>query len=118
MADKGHLLVVILRNLDYLEQLLAAVMETGVSGMTIISTRGISRASFKQTVSEFSIAAVLSTLFMSEKHESKVLACVVESDELCQELCRRMEDAIADIDEPHTAIYFTIPIDNLRGLVG
>ena len=118
MATKGHLLVVILRNPDYLEQLLAAVMETGVSGMTIISTRGISRATFKQTVSEFSIAAVLSTLFMSEKHESKVLACVVEGDELCQELCRRMEDAIADIDEPHTAIYFTIPVDNLRGLVG
>lgn len=116
MADKGHLLVVILRNLDYLEQLLAAVMETGVSGMTIISTRGISHATFKQTVSEFSIAAVLNTLFMSEKHESKMLLCVVKNDELCKELCHRMEDAISDIDEPHTAIYFTIPVENLRGL--
>jgi len=107
----GHILVVVLRKLDYLEQLLAAVMEAGVSGMTIINTRGISHASFKQTVSEFSIAAVLSTLFMSEKHESKVLLCVVDSDELCQELCRRMDDAISD-----TAIYFTLPVENLRGL--
>ncbi len=115
-TNNGHILVVVLRKLDYLEQLLAAVMEAGVSGMTIINTRGISHASFKQTVSEFSIAAVLSTLFMSEKHESKVLLCVVDSDELCQELCRRMDDAISDIDEPNTAIYFTLPVENLRGL--
>jgi len=113
---EGYALFVIVRDPDLLEPLLATVMEAGVSGVTIFSTRGISQAKFHRTVSEFSVAAVLSSLFVSEKHESKVLTCLVRGEGLIDELGRRIKEAVGDIESPENVIYFAVPITHLHGL--
>ncbi len=113
---EGYAFFAIIRNMDVLEPLLASVMEAGVSGATIINSRGISHASFHRTVSEFSVAAILSSLFMSEKHESKVLTCLVKDHALLDEIVRRVENIVSDIDKPGSIIHFAIPVTHLRGL--
>jgi len=117
METEGYLFVAIVRDLSHLEELLASVMEAGVSGVTIFNTRGISKTTFHRTVSEFSIASVMSSLFTSEKPETSVLMVLVESNEMVEELCRRVDAIASEMDEPGSGIHFALPVTHLRGLV-
>ncbi|MCD6282823.1 hypothetical protein J7J84_04355 [bacterium] len=116
MEMEGYLFVAIVRDLSHLEELLASVMETGVSGVTIFNTRGISKATFHRTVSEFSIAGVMSSLFTSEKPETSVLMVLVESRDMVDELSRRVESIANGMDKPGSGIHFAVPVTHLRGL--
>jgi hypothetical protein len=92
-------------------------MEAGVSGVTIFNTRGISKATFHRTVSEFSIAGVMSSLFTSEKPETSVLMVLVENNEMVDELSRRVDAIAGEMDQPGSGIHFALPVTHLRGLM-
>jgi nitrogen regulatory protein PII len=116
METEGYMFMMIVRAPELIEELLASLMEAGVSGVTLFDTRGISKASFHRTVSEFSIAAVMSSLFTSEKPETKVLMVLVETREMVDELCRRADAIVKAVDKPDSGIHFALPVTHLRGL--
>ncbi len=116
--SKGIAFCVIVRDVEHSEEIIAALMEAGASGVTILNSHGLSQATFHTHSAELSIASVMSSLFTSEKHESRMLICLTKDEAQVKVFCERVAQASPNIDERGSLIYFAIPISHLRGLVG
>ena len=118
MIKQGYLLVIILREAGYLEQILDALMKVGVSGVTLLDSRGISTRTYHRHIEQFSIAAVMEHLFVSDKQESKILLVLARYKSLLTKARKRIEEIVGDIDKPRNAVVFTVPVQDIRGIAG
>ncbi|OPX23724.1 MAG: hypothetical protein B1H03_00890 [Planctomycetales bacterium 4484_113] len=116
MIKEGYLLVVILREVGYLEPILDALMEVGISGVTVLSSRGISADTYRHHIEEFSIATLMDHLLVSNKAESKTLVVLARYKKVLTKARKQIEKVVGDIDEPKNAIVFTIPVQDIWGI--
>lgn len=113
---QGYLLVVILRQVGYLERILDALMEAGVSGVTVLSSRGISADTYRRHVEQFSIATLMDHLLVSDKAESKILLVLARYKKVLTKARKRIEEIVGDIDDPKNAVVFTVPVQDIQGI--
>ncbi len=116
--SEGIAFCVIVRDVEHSEEIIAALMEAGASGVTIVNSHGLSQATFHTHSAELSIASVMSSLFTSDKHESRLLICLTKDAEQVKVFCERVAQASPNIDQRGSLIHFAVPISLLRGLAG
>jgi hypothetical protein len=118
MVSEGFAFCVIVRDIELSEEIIAALMEAGAGGVTVISSRGLSKATFHRYTAELSIATLKSSLFTSDKRESLLLFCLVKNAAQLNAFCELVANAAPNIDRPGSVIHFAIPVSHLRGLSG
>lgn len=118
MASEGFAFCVLVRDIDHSEEIIAALMEAGATGVTVLDSRGLSQTTFHQHAAELSIASVLASMFTSDKQESRMLICLVEDAAHLETFCDRVAKITPNIDKPGSVIHFAFPVSRLRGLTG
>jgi hypothetical protein len=105
------LLVCILKNYRYVEELLLGFLEHGITGATVVDARGMGQI----IGSEIPIFAGLRGLFPGSAADTHMILSAMTRDkcDICIEL---MEEICGPLSTPGSGIVFTLPVETIRGL--
>ena len=106
-----QLLVYVLNQEEYLDEILSAFVEVGVKGATIIDSVGMGRI----LAHDIPIFAGLRYLLEGNRPYNKTIFAVIE-DEKLDEVIAVVEDICGSLDKPGTGLLFTLPVSRVKGL--
>ena len=105
------LVIIFLNRVEYLEELLTAFLEIGVSGATVLNSVGMGRI-----VSEnIPIFAGLQDTFVGSSPENKTILVVVK-EEIVDKMGDVVQDVCGNFENPGSGIMVSVPLDKVLGL--
>jgi nitrogen regulatory protein P-II 1 len=108
------LVVFVLNKEELLDEVLAAYVEAGIGGATILDSEGMGRF----LTYEVPLFADFKQFMKGNKPYNKTIFSVVQNEALIPRLEKLLDKVCGGLDAPGTGIFFTIPVDYARGLVG
>jgi len=102
--------VIILNRVEYLEDLLAAFLEIGISGATVLNSVGMGQIISKN----IPIFAGLSDTFPGSSPSNRTILAVVE-DRQVKRMARMVEEVCGSLDEPGTGLMVSLSLDEVFG---
>jgi nitrogen regulatory protein PII len=105
------LLIVVLNRTEKLEEILAAYVEVGIPGATILDTVGMGHV----LGTEIPVFAGFRDFLEGTRQGNKTLVSVVEDDERIDEAIRVIEQICGPLDAKGAGIAFSLPIDRVHG---
>lgn len=104
------LFVIVLDQPQLVDELLTGFLDLGVRGATIVESRGMG-----QIVREaMPVFAGLASLFPESTGSRLVLSVMPES--LVEPVFKLVEEVVGALDKPNSAVCFTLPVDQFRGI--
>lgn len=107
------LLVFILNNEEFLEEVMAAYIESGVTGATILDSEGMGRF----LTYEVPLFAGFKEFMKGNKPYNKTIISVIHDNETLNNVKNLIDEIVGGLDNPGTGIMFTLPVDWAYGLV-
>lgn len=111
MTD-ARLLVCIIEKDDHLDDVLEALVEEGITGATILNTRGM----FEYLADEIPLFAGFRNLIEDHNPTNKMVMSVIRDEEKLKRAMDTIESVYGSFSEPNSGIMFSLNIGNLRGL--
>ncbi len=108
-----QLVVIVLNKTERLERVLEAFEENGLTGATILDSRGM--ASELTLHEDYPVVASLRKMLNPEHRENKTIFMVVE-DERVKDISRIVNQINGGFDKPDTGILFALPLSYVEGL--
>lgn len=113
----SELVVLVLNDPGKTEDVLAAWLATGVSGATILDSRGLShQVSRHRLRDDLPLFPSLEDLLRSREEPHRTLFAVVPDGFDVEALAAATEKITGTLEEPNTGILFTIPVIRAWGL--
>ncbi|MDH3583155.1 MAG: hypothetical protein OER86_02960 [Phycisphaerae bacterium] len=109
-AGGNKLFVIILDHADLVDELMTGFLDLGVRGATVIESRGMGQI-IRQ---DMPIFAGLASLF-GEATGSRMIFSVMPVS-LVEPVFALVEEVVGSLDQANTAMCFTIPVDQFRGI--
>lgn len=110
-----HLLILILKKVEYVDELIVKLAEAGLHGGTIVDATGM--ASVLENYEDFPMFGILRRALSedTERESAKMMLFVVTEDEMktAKEVIRQ---TVGGLSKPNTGIMFSIPVDYVEGL--
>ncbi len=106
-----RLLVAVIVKREKFEELLEALIEIGVPGITLLDSVG----AIDYLKEEVPIFAGFRALFDGQTAFSKTIFSVIP-DEMEEKALDEIEKVLGDLGKPDTGIAFTLPVAEVRGL--
>lgn len=113
VANTMKLLVFVLNNEELLEEVLAAYIEAGVTGATILDSEGMGRF----LTFEVPLFSAFKDFMKGNKPYNKTIFSVIRNEQTIERLRKLLDTIVGDLDRPGTGILFTVPVDWAYGLV-
>ena len=107
------LLVFVLNNEEFLEEVLEAYVEAGVTGATILDSEVMGRF----LAYEVSLFAAFKEFMKGNKPYNKTILSVVKDMQTVDRVRKLVDPLIGGLDNGGTGIMFTVPVDWVSGLV-
>lgn len=107
-----QLLVCVINDRDKLEDILAGFLEIGITGATVIDSRGMGRL-LQDDVPAFGNLRSLTSL---TRDDNATVFSVVETQERLEAAQALVKDLCGDLETPSTGIMFTVPVSGVVGL--
>ncbi len=108
------LVVFVLNKEELLDEVLAAYVEAGIGGATILDSEGMGRF----LTYEVPLFSDFKQFMKGNKPYNKTIFSVVRNEALIPRLEKLLDKVCGGLDEPGTGIFFTVPVEYARGLVG
>jgi nitrogen regulatory protein PII len=103
------LLIIILNREDYLEKVLALLIEAGISGATIFDSEGLGHF----LAYEIPIFAGLRHLMGERKSANRTILAVLEEEEIFDEFKKLLAEEGIDFTHPGVGIIVTVPVSEV-----
>ncbi len=107
---RRKLMVIILDQPALVDELLTGFLDLGVRGATVVESRGMGSI-IRQ---DMPIFAGLASLFPENTGSRMVLSVMAES--LIDRVFSLVEEIIGGLDKPNSAVCFTLPVEQFRGI--
>ena len=107
------LVVFVLNQEEFLEDVLEAFVEAGITGATILDSEGMGRF----LTYDVPLFADFREFMKGNKPYNKTIFSVVEKEEKIKIVETLIEKICGSLSEPGTGILFTIPVDYVKGLI-
>lgn len=111
-----HVLFLILNETEYLDDILAAFVEVGVKGATILDSQGMASAIASNSNRQIPLFGSLKSFLDSSRPYNKTVFTVVESEELLNRAVNAINSVVGDISKPGIGLMFSVPVGNIYGL--
>ncbi len=109
------LLVIILNKMEVFEELLTEFQEHDLHG-TILQSSGMAHTLYEMGHGEDLFLKPLRLNHTPERQESRVILMITKDDEMVQKAQGILDSVVGGIDNPESAILFTVPMDYIAGL--
>jgi len=107
------LLVFILNNEEYLEEVLEAYVEAGITGSTILDSEGMGRF----LAYEVPLFEGFKDFMKGNRPYNKTILSVVKDGEVVKKARELVDEVVGGLDQPGSGIMFTVPVDWASGLL-
>lgn len=108
----NELLICVLNRPDAVEDVLAAFLEIGVTGCTIIDTKGMG----KVISQDIPIFAGFKNMFSGARESNVTIFSVMDSN-IVDRAIEMIEEIYTSFSEPSSGIVFTVPVSKVKGLI-
>ncbi len=110
-----ELLVLILNKVECLGEILAHMMEAGISGATVVDSQGMLTVLGKDDVEAPPIFGSLRQFLNPERESSKMVLVVLNQQQVA---CVRaiVGQVVGSLGQPNTGILFTMPLSYVEGV--
>ncbi len=108
-----YLLILVLNKTEYLDEILQELYKAGVSGATVMESRGMGRVICDNEPS----FGGLRRMFQNCRPENKTIFVVIKSEEMIDKAVKAVETIIGDLEEEGQGILFTLPLHRIKGFV-
>jgi nitrogen regulatory protein P-II 1 len=113
-----YMILLVLNDPDYLEDILTAWEEAGVSGITVLPSTGLGRIRQHEGLrDDMPLMPALEDFYHHQSDISQTLFTIVDSDELKQKVVVVTEKIIGSLDLPGNGILAVLPTVEVRGLI-
>lgn len=109
------MLGLVLNDPTKLDQVLDAWEAVGIRGATILESSGLARRR-GYLEDDMPLFPSLTTLLEGSMRHSFSLFAVVEAGVDTQKVLAATEKVLGDLSQPHTGIFFTLPVSFVKGL--
>ncbi len=106
------LLVFILNDEKYLEEILEAYVEAGISRATVLDSEGMGRF----LTYEVPLFADFKDFMKGNKPYNKTILSLIEDETLLIQLVPLIEKTTGSLENPGTGLMFTLPVDWAHGI--
>ena len=106
------LVVFILNREELLDEVLSAFAEADVPGATILDSEGMGR----YLTYEVPLFAGFRSFMKGNKPYNHTIFSVVDDEAKIKKLEALIEGVCGSLDEPGTGVFFTMPVDYVKGL--
>ncbi|SJZ58579.1 P-II family nitrogen regulator [Selenihalanaerobacter shriftii] len=107
-----ELLVMVIEKNDDLDKILEKFQEIGIQGVTILDSMGTGHL----LTEDISIFGRLMQFAEGNKKYNKTVFTIIKDERTMNKVVSTVEEVVGDIDHPHTALVFTIPLGMVKGL--
>ncbi len=107
-----QLLIAVINEEDKLDQILAGLLELGVTGATIVQSEGMGRV----VSHDVPIFAGLERLASFSRPRNQTIFSVIKEEDKVDGVIALLREICGDLDDPATGIVFTIPVNRVEGL--
>lgn len=111
-----HILFLVLNETDYLDDILAAFVDIGIKGATILDSQGMASAIANNFNKQVPLFGSLKSFLDNSRPYNKTVFTVVESEQLLDEAIRIVKNIVGDMAKPGVGLMFSIPIGKVYGL--
>ncbi len=108
------LVTIILNKTECLDHILEEFTENGVSGATIIDSKGMVQELNEHEEDLSFLVSIRSLLEPSHKENKTII--MVAKDEDVKKISAIVNEVTGGLSKPDTGILFTLPIDHLEGI--
>lgn len=106
------LVIFVLNKEEYLNEILEAFVELGIPGATVIDSVGMARI----LAHDIPIFAGFRNLLQESRPGNKTIFSAVD-DRKIPLMIKTLEQILGNLDEPGNGVFFTVPIDFVKGVV-
>jgi nitrogen regulatory protein P-II 1 len=106
-----QLLVAVINHEERVDEILSGFVELGITGATIIESRGMGRVLSR----EVPIFAGLRELDSRSRANNRMIFCVADDPKI-DEAIAMIQEVCGGLDEPGVGILFTVPVGRVIGL--
>lgn len=110
-----QLLVLVLNKEEFLESILTAFVEVGITGATIIDSVGMGRV-LAYDVPIFAGLRATTQAYQAKPY-NKTIFTVIKDDNMLKQAIEVIEE-IVDLNVPGTGLLFAFPLSVVKGLAG
>ncbi len=107
------LFVLIINEPDKLDEILEGFLEIGITGATIIDSLGMGHI----LSTDVPIFAGFRSLLSGASAYNKTLLSIIKEPDKLKEAFNLVEEICGSLNEPGTGIAFSLPVDEIRGLM-
>lgn len=107
------LMVLVLNKEEYLDRVLAAYVEAGISGATILDSEGMGRF----LTYEVPLFADFKSFMKGNKPYNKTILSIIRDESAVGRLEELLKEILGGLESPGTGILFTIPVDYAVGMI-
>ncbi|EXJ24386.1 hypothetical protein ADIAL_0125 [Alkalibacterium sp. AK22] len=107
-----ELVVIVLNKIDLLDEMLSQFMKFKIQGATVIDSSGMGHLISNQ----FPMFSMFAELGEEREANSKTIFTVVKDEDERKEVLSVVESVCGKLEEPDTAIFFSVPVNFTKGL--
>lgn len=111
-----QVLVIVLNKTDFLEKILAILVERHVKGATILSSQGMGSAIVNDEYTSIPLFGSLKNVLKQRHPYNKTIFSVIHDEAILEAVIRDIENLVAEVDEPGIGLLFTVPVGHLKVL--
>ncbi|WP_312642792.1 hypothetical protein [Hydrogenoanaerobacterium sp.] len=105
-----HALFIVLNDTDYLDDILAGLVQAGVTGATILESQGMAGFMMDNDKASLSMANMFKSFLTSARPFNKTIFTVLESDALLDKAVAAVRQTLGEEARPGTGMMFSVPI--------
>lgn len=107
-----QLLAMVIDKEKDLDEIFEAFVEIGIKGVTVLDSYGSGHL-FTENLSIF---GKLSKIADGRKKHNKTIFSIVKDPATLEKAIEVVKNIVGDINKPHTAVIFTVPLGIVKGL--
>jgi nitrogen regulatory protein PII len=111
-----QMLIFVLNNVNYLEDIMNEFTKSGIKGATIIDSTGMAKVLHHCDPNEIPLFGSLKMLMNEKRPFNKTIFTVIRDDQV-QTAVNSIKNVVGDLSKPDVGIVFTIPINFVEGIV-
>lgn len=112
-----YLILFILHNPDYVEELLTAWERIGVTGVTVLFSTGLGRLRQRKGIrDDLPLMPSLADFFETPEDLSRTFLTTIPNHELVEALLRTTRNIVGDLDDPETGLLLVLPVTEAYGM--
>jgi len=108
-------LFIILNKMNYLDDMLAALVKQGVRGATILDSKGLAGAVVYQEMESIPLFGTFRKIFEGAHPFNNTIFTVVSKD-IINSVTKAVQDVLSGVKHPGAGFMFTVPVDGIYDL--